>query len=211
MTPPESPGPRRPLRADAARNRELLLAAAAAEFAERGVDASIADIARRAKVGKGTVFNHFPSKDHLLTAIAVARLDQLTESAESLLAGSDPGTALLDFLTLGAEQQQQLDLSAMFAGGTADIQDPAGVDQARERMVRAVDALVARAREQGAVRPDITGADVVLLMCAPAYAAGPLRQAYPELWRRYLMVVFDGLRPEGAHPLPHPPPPLGHP
>ncbi|UWE07554.1 TetR/AcrR family transcriptional regulator [Actinacidiphila bryophytorum] len=208
MTPPESPRPPRSLRADAARNRELLLAAATAEFAERGIDASVADIARRAGVGKGTVFNHFPTKDHLLTAIVVARLARLTESAEEFLTGSDAGAALLDFLTLGAEQQQQLDLAAVFARGTADIQDPAEVDQARERMVRAVDALVARAREQGSVRPDVTGADVVLLMCAPSYAAGPLSRTYPDLWRRYLMVLFDGLRPEGAHTLPHPPPPL---
>src|SRR5690348_15176075 len=101
MTPPQSPRPPRSPRADAARNREPLLAAATAEFAERGIDASVADIARRAGVGKGTVFNHFPTKDHLLTAIVVARLARLTESAEELLTGPDAGAALLGFLTLG--------------------------------------------------------------------------------------------------------------
>ena len=66
----------RPLRADAARNRALLLAAAADEFAERGLDASVADIARRAGVGKGTVFRHFPTKDDLIAAIVLDRIER---------------------------------------------------------------------------------------------------------------------------------------
>jgi AcrR family transcriptional regulator len=192
----------RPLRADAARNRVLLLAAAADEFAERGLDASVADIARRAGVGKGTVFRHFATKDELLAAIVLDRIDRLTAAGERLHTADDPGAALLEFLTTAAQQRQQLDLS--FLQGAGEV-SPAAT-RARSRLVAALDALVDRARRHGAVRADITGTDVFLLMCAPNYVAGYARDASPDLWRRYLAIIFDGLRPEGAHTLPQPPP-----
>ncbi|WNM38322.1 helix-turn-helix domain-containing protein [Micromonospora halotolerans] len=192
----------RPLRADAARNRRLLLAAAADEFAERGLDASVADIARRAGVGKGTVFRHFATKDDLLAAIVLDRIDALNAVGEQLLDAADPGLALLEFLTVAADQQQQRDLSFLQEAGELN----ADVIRARERMFRTVHKLVDRARQHGAVRGDVTGADVILLMCAPNYVTSYVPDAPPELWRRYLSIIFDGLRPQGAHPLPHPPP-----
>ena len=191
----------RPLRADAARNRRLLLAAAADEFAERGLEASVADIARRAGVGKGTVFRHFATKDDLLAAIVVDRIDALSAVGERLLDAADPGAALLEFLTVAAHQRQQRDLS--FLQG-AEL--PAEVTRVRTQMFQTVHRLVDRAREHGAVRADVTGADVILLMCAPNYVTGYVPDAPPDLWQRYLAIIFDGLRPEGAHPLPHPPP-----
>lgn len=192
----------RPLRADAARNRKLLLAAAADEFAERGLDASVADIARRAGVGKGTVFRHFATKDDLLAAIVLDRIDALNSLAESLLGAADPGAALLEFLTVAAHQRQQLDLS--FLAGTGELSPD--VTRTRTRMFQTMHTLVDRAREHGAVRADVTGADVILLMCAPNYVVGYVPDAPPDLWQRYLAIIFDGLRPQGAHPLPHPPP-----
>ncbi|GAB3808560.1 TetR/AcrR family transcriptional regulator [Micromonospora zhanjiangensis] len=192
----------RPLRADAARNRRLLLAAAADEFAERGLDASVADIAHRAGVGKGTVFRHFPTKDDLLAAIVVDRLDALDTVGERLLDAADPGAALLEFLGVAAEQQKQRDLSFLQQAGELTAE----VTRARERMFGTVHRLVDRAREHGAVRADVTGTDVILLMCAPNHVTSYLADAPPDLWRRYLAIIFDGLRPEGAHPLPHPPP-----
>lgn len=192
----------RPLRADAARNRRLLLAAAADEFAERGLDASVADIARRAGLGKGTLFRHFATKDDLLAAIVLDRIDELNAVGEQLLDAADPGAALLEFLTVAADQQQQRDLSFLQEAGELN----ADVVRARERMFRTVHELVDRARGHGAVRTDVTGADVILLMCAPNYVTSYAPDAPPDLWRRYLAIIFDGLRPEGAHPLPHPPP-----
>ncbi|PPK67358.1 helix-turn-helix domain-containing protein [Actinokineospora auranticolor] len=194
----------RPLRADAARNRELLLTAAATEFAERGLDASVADIARRAGVGKGTVFRHFPTKEDLIAAIVRDRIAALTGVGEELLRAADAGAALLAFLTAAAHQRQQLDLSYLQTATTL----PADVEALRERMFRVIHDLVDRARAHGAIRDDVTGADVALLMCAPNYVTGYLSDAPPDLWQRYLALIFDGLRPEGAHPLPHPPPTL---
>ncbi|MEV4619489.1 helix-turn-helix domain-containing protein [Asanoa sp. NPDC049573] len=192
----------RPLRADASRNRRLLLTAAADEFAERGLDASVADIARRAGLGKGTVFRHFASKDDLLAAVVLDRIDELTAAGERLLGAADPGSALLEFLTVAAHQRQQRDLSFLQEAGDLN----ADVTGARTRMFDTVHRLVDRAREAGAVRADVTGADVILLMCAPNYVTSYVPDAPPDLWRRYLAIIFDGLRPEGAHALPFPAP-----
>jgi AcrR family transcriptional regulator len=192
----------RPLRADAVRNRAQLLAAAADEFAERGLDASVADIARRAGIGKGTVFRHFPTKDDLIAAIVLERVEALGAIGENLLESADPGAALLEFLTAAAHQRQQRDLS--FLQGAGDSHPVTG--PARARMFQTIHALVDRAREHGAIRPDITGTDVILLMCAPNYVISYVPDAAPDLWQRYLAIIFDGLRPEGAHSLPQPPP-----
>ena len=188
----------RPLRADAARNRRLLLAAAADEFAEHGLDASVADIARRAGVGKGTVFRHFAAKDDLIAAILIDRMEELSTLGEGLIEADHAGEALREFLTAAARQRQERDLSFLAEASESMAQ----VTLARNRMLEALDRLVDRARNAGAVRDDITGTDVFLLMCAPNYVAGYVPNASPDLWRRYLAVIFDGLRPEGAHPLP---------
>jgi AcrR family transcriptional regulator len=188
----------RPLRADAARNRGLLLAAAADEFAEHGLDASVADIARRAGVGKGTVFRHFATKDDLIAAILIDRMEALSDLGERLCEAADAGEALREFLTAAAMQRQERDLSFL-AEASASLHE---VGRARDRMLAAVDALADRAREHGMLRGDVTGADVFLLMCAPNYVAGYVPDASPDLWRRYLQLILDGLRPEGARPLP---------
>ncbi|MEU6860167.1 helix-turn-helix domain-containing protein [Glycomyces sp. NPDC046736] len=188
----------RPQRADAARNRRLLLAAAADEFAEHGLDASVADIATRAGVGKGTVFRHFATKDDLIAAILIDRMAELSALGERLLAAADAEAALREFLTAAARQRQERDLSFL-AAASESIPE---VTAARQRMLDAVDALVGRARDLGVLRPDVTGADVFLLMCAPNYIAGYVPDASPDLWRRYLALILDGLRPEAARPLP---------
>lgn len=193
----------RPPRADAVRNRELLLTAAADEFAERGLDASVADIARRAGVGKGTVFRHFATKDDLISAIVLDRVNALNAVGERLLDAPDPGAALLEFLTVAARQRQQRDLSFLQEAGELNAE----AARSRVRMYQLVDTLVDRAREHGVVRADITGTDVILLMCAPNYVTSYVPDAAPDLWERYLAIIFDGLRAEGARPLPQPPPP----
>ena len=192
----------RALRADAARNRRHLLTAAADEFAARGPEASVVDIARRAGVGKGTVFRHFATKDDLIAAVVLDRLETLTAVGVRLLEAPDPGAALLEFLTVAAAERQERDLN--FLQEAAGL--PAEATEARDELFRTVGRLTGRAREHGAVRADITGADIVLLMCAPNHVAGFAPGAPPDLWQRYLAIIFDGLRPEGAHPLPHPPP-----
>ena len=192
----------RPLRVDAARNRCSLLAAAEDEFAERGPAASIADIARRAGVAKGTVFRHFATKEDLIAAIVSAHIETLVTLARRLADSSDPGSALLDFLTEAADQRQQHDLTFLQSASAGD----ARVTDVRDQLLACIGVLVERAREAGAIRADVTGMDVFLMMCAPIHVVENLSAATPGLWRRYLAIIFDGLRPEGAHPLPHPAP-----
>jgi AcrR family transcriptional regulator len=189
------------LRADAARNRAALLAAAEAEFAEHGPDASVADIARRAGIGKGTVFRHFPTKEDLLAAVVLDRVVTLTALAHELAARPDAGPALEEFLFQAAGKQQQLDLS--FLRGATALNDR--LNETRQSLFEAISTLVSRAQSSGAVRDDITGTDVILMMCAPAYVTTYAPSPSPDLWRRYLALILDGLRPEGARPLPGPP------
>lgn len=197
MTPPD-----RPVRADAARNRALLLAAAEEEFAERGPSASVADIARRAGVAKGTVFRHFPTKEDLIAAIVSGHIAVLAAAARRLADSPDPGAALLEFLTIAADQRQRHDLTFLQSASDGDPR----VTEVRDALHANLETLVDRARTSGAIRADITEADVFLMMCAPIHIVENLPAPAPLLWQRYLAIIFDGLRPDGAHPLPQPAP-----
>lgn len=194
----------RPIRADAARNRDLLLAAAECEFAERGPSASVADIARRAGVAKGTVFRHFATKEDLIASIVCKHVTALTDTARELNDAADPGAALLEFLTAAADQRQRHDLTFLQSASESDPR----VTEVRDQLHAALRTLVTRAHEVGAIRSDITETDVFLLMCAPVHVVENLAAPAPLLWQRYLAIIFDGLRPDGAHPLPHPAPTL---
>lgn len=193
------------LRADAARNRESLLSAAEAEFAERGASASVADIARRAGVAKGTVFRHFATKEDLIASIVCRHVSTLADAAAQLADADDPGAALLQFLTVAADQRQRHDLTFLQAASEDDPRVTDIMDQLHARLGTLVD----RARTAGAIRSDITAADIFLMMCAPIHVVENLRTPEPLLWQRYLAIIFDGLRPQGAHPLPQPAPVLG--
>jgi AcrR family transcriptional regulator len=194
----------RSIRADAARNRELLLAAAEQEFADRGPSASVADIARRAGVAKGTVFRHFANKEDLIASIVGSHVATLTDAARQLADAPDPGTALLEFLTIAADQRQQHDLTFLQSASDSHPR----VTQVRNELHIALGTLVDRAHDAGALRPDVTATDIFLLMCAPVHVVENLADPAPLLWQRYLAIIFDGLRPEGAHPLPQPGPAL---
>ncbi len=187
-------------RADAARNRSRVIDAAAAELAEHGVDVSIARIAARAGVAKGTVFNHFASKEDLVAAIFSDHFAALSATGEALLGRLDPREALYEFMTAGAELQAG-DRSLCEAAAVISRDHPM-VREASDRLVDIAEQLTARARRAGVIRPDITGHDIVLLLSAPATIATPVASVCPDMWRRYLYLILDALRPEAARPLP---------
>ncbi|MBI3216940.1 MAG: TetR/AcrR family transcriptional regulator [Mycobacterium sp.] len=192
----------RPIRADAARNRALLLSAAEDEFRQRGPSASVADIARRAGVAKGTVFRHFPTKEDLIAAIVCEHIAVLAEAARRLADSPDAGAALLEFLTLAADQRQRHDLTFLQSATSGDPR----VAEVRDALHANLETLVDRSRRSGAIRADITEADVYLMMCAPIHIVENLAAPEPLLWQRYVAIIFDGLRADGAHPLPRPAP-----
>src|SRR6195952_3672740 len=107
MSPPElvAETPERPLRKDAARNRERILGAAGEVFAERGLDVTLDDIARHAGVGVGTVYRRFADKDQLIEALFDRRLEQITELAQQSLAADDAFAGLVGFMTSSLELQ----------------------------------------------------------------------------------------------------------
>jgi AcrR family transcriptional regulator len=182
----------RPLRADAVRNRRLVLSAAADAFAEHGMDVSIAEIAKRAGVGKGTVFRHFATKEDLLAAIACDRFAELIAVAESLLDADDPDAAIRDLMAAGAEMHARDRTFSQIS--TREFMADPDVRAASERLTRVVDRLAKRAHAEGSLRSDLAGRDVRALMSGVCVAAGQFAASEPERWRRYLDVVFDGMR-----------------
>ncbi|MEV7141640.1 TetR/AcrR family transcriptional regulator [Streptomyces tauricus] len=190
-------------RADMVRNRRLLLTAATEAFAECGVDVSMSEIAQRAGVAKGTVFRHFASKDDLLAAIMLQLLSGLTDTAADLLEAEDAGTALRQFMTAGVEALAA-DQAFCEVIGRPSLQH-AEVRDAIGRLGDIVEDLTARAKEQGAVRDDVTGTDIMLLLGGIHQTAVPLLDVDPQIWRRYLQLALDGLCVTGAGTLPHAP------
>jgi AcrR family transcriptional regulator len=199
-----SPPATRAPRTDAVRNRQLLLRAAAEAFAEQGTEVSIAEIAQRAGIGKGTVFRHFATKDDLIAAIMGELIDRLVTTGTGLSDAADPASALLEFMTTGIGLLAR-DRALCEVVGRPSLQHPA-VRAGIDRLCEVVETLASRARGQGVIRPDITGPDIVLLLAGVQQTAAPLAGTHPQLWRRYLGLVFDGMRAQPAQPLPCPPP-----
>ncbi len=194
-----------PLRADAERNRRRLIEAATALFHERGMDASIAEIRDRAGVGQGTVFRHFPTKEHLAAEVMRERMAELTSLAREQLAVEDPAAALRDFMVRAAQTHaiDQAMYRAICAANALSVEDER---ELRGTLFALIEQLVRRAQAAGAVRDDLVAEDVLTLVNAATASTEALAPVAPDLWRRYLDVILDGLRPEGAHPLSQPPP-----
>jgi AcrR family transcriptional regulator len=175
----------RPLRADARRNREAILKAARAVFSARGREGHLEEVARRAKVGMGTVYRHFPTKEALLEALAREQFDLITGWAREALEEPHPGAALQALLWRGAELQAS-DRALMEA--VADFKP--SVAQQAEELHACMDALLTKAKAEGTVRADADGDDIRLMMCG----LGSVMQMGGDGWRRYLTVMLDGMR-----------------
>lgn len=166
-------------------------------FAARGPDASLEEIARRADVGIGTLYRHFPTRDALVEVIFEDHFDQIVAAAEAAAADEDAWNGLVAFL------ERVLDLQARnFPLRSVFLRLPASPGIAeRRRLVRPLlDRLAQRAREQGAVRDDLTVGDVSMAM----WSFGPIFEATseiaPQAWRRHLRILLDGMRPAAATP-----------
>jgi AcrR family transcriptional regulator len=190
------PSPLR-IRADAARNRARILEAAAEVFAERGLEASTAEIARRAGVGEATLYRRFPTKDDLIVAIVQAQMDEVSEMAEAYLHDPDPWRGLARFMH-DMVAAHVSDRGAMDAAKEECMTRPE-LDAHRRRLIDATGALVRRAQDAGVVREDLTGQDLAFLLTAASAVGGlPFPGLREDLWKRYLGVILDGMRPEGA-------------
>lgn len=178
----------RPLRADARRNREAILKAARHIFAKHGSQAQIDDVAKRAKVGVGTVYRHFPTKEALLEALARDKFDRLARFAEQAMEIEDPWEAVVTFLKQAAEMQAaDRALSEVFR----DNGDFMIVTAQTCGLTDLGDQLVHRAQDAGVLRTDIRGNDLGLISSSLAGLNGvPIWS-----WERMLGIAIDGLRP----------------
>ena len=178
------------MRADAVRNRERVLAAARDEFAAHGLGVPIDDIARAAGVGAGTVYRHFPTKEALYEAILLQRVEALASEATSLASLDRPGDAFFGFLASFAnEGNDNRALAEALASGGVDV--ATSLAAASRSLEHALAELLARAQAAGAVRADVSSADLLGLL-AGVHAAAE-RGGNPALM---LAVIGNGLRPE---------------
>jgi AcrR family transcriptional regulator len=180
----------RSLRADAARNRARVLEVAYQTFAEEGLSVPIDEIARRAGVGAGTVYRHFPTKEALFQAIVASRLQWLIDYAKELTDADDPGTAFFSFLaTLVEEGKGDQGLVEALASAGFDI--AAAIPGAERDFLAVLDSLLTRAQRAGAVRADVDIRDIKTLLVG---CQAMLRHSGDaDLTRRMLAVVRDGL------------------
>ena len=174
----------RPMRADAARNREKVLRAAREAFAESGYGVPLDEIAARAGVGPGTVYRHFPAKEALFEAVVTARITDLVSDAQARADAADPGEAFFGFLTRIAGE----------AAAKRDLPDAISVaGSLREDLFAALDLLLRRAQQAGAVRAGFRTPDLIVLL--KGMFASLADSADPGLHERVFAVLADGLRP----------------
>lgn len=192
------------LRRDAERNRQRILDAARVGFAERGLGITLDEVARLAGVGVGTVYRRFPNKELLIDALFEKRIGEIAAVAEAALREEDAWRGLRAFL------EATISLLASDRGlrelvlGTAHT--PERVAHGRSLLKPRVEALVARAQAQGALRPDVSGTDLPGILMMLDAIVDTTRDISPDNWRRALGIMLDGLaaRRDGPSPLPAP-------
>ena len=179
-------------RADAVRNRTKVMEAARAVFAKEGIDAEMSVLAKRAGVGVGTVYRHFPTKADLLSALRAEHFERLADIVEAVEAEElEPWESVEQLIWRCAEYTAEN--TAM-----AEVLSQAPIEPGRmtnvDRLRGATGRLVARAVEAGAMRADATIDDVPLLMCGFGRVAAVQRGGGSVDWRRYMTIMLDGLR-----------------
>lgn len=191
-----TPGATKAVRKDAALNRARLLEAAREVFAERGLEATLDDVAKRAGVGTGTAYRHFANKQELATEILAEASNLIVAEAQAALESDDAWEALVGFFE-GAVQRMSGDrgLHQTLLQQRGD----GAASHVRASVIDAVEQLFLRAQADGVIRPDAAPSDLAPILGMMGVAFDMSTPASPDLWRRYLQLWLDGLR---AHGLP---------
>jgi AcrR family transcriptional regulator len=201
----EEPREPRALRADARRNRERILDAAALAFAEGGIEVGVAEIARRAGVGTGTLFRHFATKHDLLVAVMLDRCGEMRATLHAAHEEPDPWKALVRVLSDVA--QLQASDRCFKSLKTSELMSEPSVQAVTRELFAQFGTIVGRAKAAGVLREDVVTEDLPQLTDAIGNVAAQWSEVRPDLWRRYLAIILDGLRPGGS-PLEAAPPTL---
>jgi AcrR family transcriptional regulator len=181
-----------PLRADARRNRERILAAARKQFAERGLEVHMEQIARTAGVGVGTVYRHFPAKGDLVQALADERFAYFAENARAALGDPDPWNGFCEMIResarVVAEDRALSEAMDQYAGMCAAAAE-------KVRLIELSSEVIERAKASGQMRADFTAQDIPSLMRGLARATARQQSGPPPMsWERYLEIMLAGLR-----------------
>jgi len=182
----------RPLRRDAALNREKILLAAREVFGRHGLGVTLDDVARHAGVGVGTVYRRFPDKETLVRALFEQDLGIRQASAERALAHPDPWEGFVDFLTeMGADLAENRGLQEVIMLGSHSSEP---IETVRGGMLPFLEALIKRAQESGDLRAEITPSDIPVVVQMLSAASQFTQGKRPDVWRRYFEIVLNGIR-----------------
>jgi AcrR family transcriptional regulator len=181
------------LRADAARNRARLLAAATAAFADRGVETSLEDIAKAAGVGIGTLYRHFPTREDLVLAVYGAQIEALDQRSRELASSAEPGEALRDwmrgFVDFYAVKQGMVTLLRTMMNGSRSEQ----FEQTRATLREAAERMLAPAIDAGVIRQDVAAPELLRALGGICLTSDP-RTTPAASTLALVDLVFDGLR-----------------
>jgi AcrR family transcriptional regulator len=184
-----------PTRKDAARNRARLLEAAQDLFCTQ-TDVTLKDVARHAGVGVGTVYRHFPTKEDLLDALSSDRLDDAAEIARKAAADPDGWHGLVQFLDESMQLQAQNGCLRGLLGAGEPFSPSVG--RTRETITELVHQVVAKAQEQGTLKPGIDAAHITYLQLALVTVLDATRDTAPEMYRQHLALFLDGMHADNG-------------
>lgn len=191
----------RVLRADARRNREAVIAAAKKLFADEGLDAQMPDVAKAAKVGVGTVYRHFPTKEDLIAALAAERFERLAEKAREGVEADDPWEGLCDFIRFSAQLQADDRGLCEVMGSRPEVMAASayavGLDGLCEELVK-------RAQRSGDLRKDLDWEDIPMIACSLGRITAAEQGPAVGRWPRLVEIIIDGLRAPAGTRLPKP-------
>ena len=194
------------MRADARRNLDKIVEAAAEVVAERGINAPMEAIAKRAGVGVGTLYRRFPDRAALIAALSRHYVTSVNKAVEAAVtSASDAWSAIRDFVDWVAEPGRGALAAALAELPKETLADMEEFEEDQRRWVQQLDELVRRAQADGMMRPDVSAEDLVHLLdvftCHPDALPTPVA-AQPT---KYLHLVLDGMQAAVATPLPAPP------
>jgi AcrR family transcriptional regulator len=191
----------RVLRADARRNRDAVIAAAKKLFADQGLDAQMPDVAKAAKVGVGTVYRHFPTKEDLISALAAERFERLAEKAQEGIDADDPWEGLCDFIRFSAQIQADDRGLCEVMGSRPEVMNESALAVGLDDLC---DKLVKGAQRSGDLRKDLEWEDIPMIACGLGRITPAEHGPGVGRWPRLVEIVIDGLRAPGSSKLPKP-------
>ncbi|MTE12582.1 TetR/AcrR family transcriptional regulator [Nocardia aurantiaca] len=200
-----APPPRR-LRADAARNQQRIIAAARELFADRGLEVTLDDVAEQAGVGVGTVYRRFANKQELISEVFDQMVTELAGAVDAALHHPDPWDGLVALFEYSC---RHIAANRGFGEVLLELHDSMDRFVCMKDQIRpGMQAVIQRAKDAGALQPDIEPADFFAMVNMVDGMAGFARPVNPDVWERYMALILNGVRGDGVPRLPLTQPPL---